>query len=309
LYINHHFGVADPQTGDENLWLARCFNEECLARDSSLREQLFFELLAGRPLSSSLLRQGKAQTLLKAELPGNVCYLDQLGEFHDAVVYLRSRGFDPYVLGKQWQVAYCYQSSIPLVSGRIIIPVFSYGELVGWLARQSSDVVQYFPGTNRKVPKYYNMPGFQRRLHAFNFDTASQFKTIILVEGAFDAIRTGTNAVGILGKSLSSEMRQRVITAARRNGADATIVVMLDPDQDKREELLQETHHIRRLAAQLREGWTRVVEVYLPAGQDPASMTPEALQYYIGEAASCSGITLNWQQAVQRPKAARIIYT
>jgi hypothetical protein len=286
-------------TGDNNLWLARCFNEECLAHDHSLREQLFFELLAGRPLASSILKRGTAPGQVKAELPGSVCYLDQLSPQHNAVRYIQSRGFDPYLLGKQWRVLYCYESSIPLVSGRIIIPVFSEGELVGWMARQATDEVHYFPGTTRKVPKYYNMHGFQKRIHAFNFDAASQFKTMVLVEGAFDAIRTGVHAIGVLGKTVSQEMRQRVVTIARRNGADTVLVVMLDPDQDKREAVLHETHHIRRLAEQLREGWSRVVEVYLPSGQDPASLSTEALRYYMESAAAQQGVILNWQQAVQ----------
>jgi hypothetical protein len=297
LYINHLFGVIDPLTSSPNLWLARCFNEDCLARDNSLGELLHFELLAGRPLTSASLRRGVVFGRVNAEWPGVISFVDQLEENHPAVVYLRGRNFDPYVLGRQWSVAFCYDSVLTYVRNRIIIPFFSGGELVGWVARYIGNDVLYDPITNRKIPKYYNMPGFQRKTFAFNFDIASKYKTMVIVEGVFDALRTGVYAVAALGKSVSYEMRQRIISAARQNGEDTTIVVMLDPDQDRREAVLREKHHIARLADQFREGWSRVVEVYIPSGTDPGDTPSSLLHQYIEEAAKCNGISLNWRQA------------
>ena len=76
--------------------------------------------------------------------------------------------------------------------------------------------------------KYLNPPASKNIV--FNHLYVDWDSDVVLVEGVFDAIRAGTNAIPILGSSLNEDsvLFQEII----KN--DATIYVALDPDAEKK---------------------------------------------------------------------------
>jgi len=63
-------------------------------------------------------------------------------------------------------------------------------------------------------PKYLNPEkgeGLGKSQVIFNIDRARNFDNGVIVEGAFDTISTGDNAMGILGKSLSHSQLMKIV--------------------------------------------------------------------------------------------------
>lgn len=108
LYISHRWGTKDD-LGRKLTFLAKCFNEDCLA-DSRNRSDLVDELEALHGgLETERIRRGTKTSEAAAEKswPGKVIGLDQLSEQHKARHYVTSRGFDPDKLGRRYGVHYC----------------------------------------------------------------------------------------------------------------------------------------------------------------------------------------------------------
>jgi DNA primase len=59
----------------------------------------------------------------------------------------------------------------------------------------------------------------------YNIDIAKQYDTIIVTEGAFDAINVGPNAVAILGSMISQNQISKLLKTKAKK-----IIMMLDPD-------------------------------------------------------------------------------
>jgi len=96
----------------------------------------------------------------------------------------------------------------------------------------------------------------------FGYDQALRFDECVLVEGVFDVLRVGLDAVGILGSALSTEQLSLLYKARFH-----TITVILDGDAfDK----------------QL-ESYFRVFQVILKS-RDPGSIDHEELRQLIREA-------------------------
>ena len=115
-----------------------------------------------------------------------------------------------------WKIGYCVSGSY---EGRIIIPSFSLeGELNYFVARSY----------NGHWKKYMNPPA--SRNIVFNHLMVDWDSDIILVEGAFDAIKAGTNAIPLLGSQLNenSKLFQEVV---RHNPKG---YLALDPDAEKK---------------------------------------------------------------------------
>lgn len=131
--------------------------------------------------------------------------------------YLRKRG-----ISKQdivwWKMGYCSQGDY---EGRIIIPSFDDEGDLNYFISRSYDKKAY--------PKYKNPPASKNVV--FNDLFVDWTSDIILVEGVFDAILAGRNAVPILGSTLNeySVLLRKIVKE------DAGVYIALDPDATKKE--------------------------------------------------------------------------
>mgnify|MGYP003111751019 FL=1 len=131
--------------------------------------------------------------------------------------YLRKRG-----VSKQdivwWKMGYCAEGEY---EGRVIIPSFDDEGDLNYFISRSYD--------NKVYPKYKNPPVSKNVV--FNDLFVDWTSDIILVEGVFDAILAGRNAVPILGSTLSehSLLLRKIVKE------DAGVYVALDPDAKMKE--------------------------------------------------------------------------
>jgi len=131
--------------------------------------------------------------------------------------YLRKRN-----ISKQdivwWKMGYCSGGEY---EGRIIIPSFDDEGDLNYFVSRSYDKAYY--------PKYKN-PSVSKNI-IFNDLFVDWSSDIILVEGIFDAIVAGRNAVPILGSTLN----QHSVLLRKIVREDAGVYVALDPDAKKKE--------------------------------------------------------------------------
>jgi DNA primase len=147
-------------------------------------------------------------------------FVSLTGKNHSALAskplnYLKSRGIDRDDILK-WKIGYSLSGKY---GGRILIPSFSDdGSLNYFVARSYMS----------SYSKYLNPPASKNIV--FNHLYVDWDSDVVLVEGVFDAIRAGANAIPILGSSLNEDsvLFQEII----KN--DATIYVALDPDAEKK---------------------------------------------------------------------------
>ena len=129
--------------------------------------------------------------------------------------YLSERGLSKGDINK-WKIGYCITGQY---SGRVIIPSFSdQGELNYFVARSYND----------DWKKYMNPPVSRNII--FNDLMIDWQKDITLVEGAFDAIKAGQNAIPLLGSQLKEDsvLFQKIVKHNRR------VYLALDPDAEKK---------------------------------------------------------------------------
>tara|TARA_R110002110_G_scaffold111258_12_gene277131 strand:+ start:3866 stop:4789 length:924 start_codon:yes stop_codon:yes gene_type:complete len=131
-----------------------------------------------------------------------------------AISYLANRGITKKDILK-WKIGHCVRGEY---AGRIIIPSFDYnGDLSYFVAR-----------TYTKDWKKYTNPKISRNI-IFNDLYIDWDSDIVLVEGAFDAIRAG-NAIPLLGSTLREESRlfQKIILES------PAVYVALDADAERK---------------------------------------------------------------------------
>ncbi len=131
--------------------------------------------------------------------------------------YLRKRGIDKKDI-VWWKMGYCASGEY---EGRIIIPSFDEEGDLSYFVSRSYD--------KRFYPKYKNPPVSKNIV--FNDLFVDWSSDIILVEGVFDAITAGRNAVPILGSTLN----QNSVLLRRIVKEDAGVYVALDPDAKMKE--------------------------------------------------------------------------
>ena len=131
--------------------------------------------------------------------------------------YLRKRGTSKQDI-VWWKMGYCSKGEY---EGRIIIPSFDMDGDLNYFVSRSYDKAFY--------PKYKNPPASKNII--FNDLFVDWTSDIVLVEGIFDAIVAGRNAVPILGSTLnqSSVLLRKIVKE------DAAVYVALDPDAKKKE--------------------------------------------------------------------------
>jgi len=126
--------------------------------------------------------------------------------------YLRNRGLSKEDI-LMWRIGYCPTGHY---ANRIIVPSFS----------EQGDCNYYVARTYEKKrwPPYLNGPGSKDII--FNELMIDWDSEVVLVEGVFDAIAVGNNAIPLLGSTLrdDSELFSRIVSE------DASVVIALDHD-------------------------------------------------------------------------------
>jgi hypothetical protein len=234
LYVNHRYCTTEgPRLFGRHL--IHCFNEGC---DLTNFSKLIFQ--AHRyPASSAVLAPSTATEFKKSELPGRCVSLEALPQSHPAIQYLVAdrknpagfpAPFNPVELSRNWGVCYCEDAdrgrgyAPEFVKGRLIIPIWWDGQMIGWQARAI---------TRGADPKYYTMPGLPKQKILYNGDRARQFPFAVIVEGVFDAFAVGNCAVATLGHKLSWSQRE-LLSKWFGNGS---VCLLYDPDAVKDIEL------------------------------------------------------------------------
>ena len=147
----------------------------------------------------------------------SLCNKDLPMESTDAFRYLSSRGIGRREILK-WKIGYCKEGRY---AGRIIIPSFDVdGDLNYFIARS-------YVGHQRR---YLNPPA--NRDLVFNELNIDWDEPVILVEGVFDAIAAGNNAIPILGSTLREQSRLFQAIAIH----DTPVYMALDGDAEKKAE-------------------------------------------------------------------------
>jgi len=129
--------------------------------------------------------------------------------------YLESRGIYKQDIIK-WKIGYCDDGDF---GSRVIIPSFGLGGKANFfIARSYGDDWRKYKNPQASKDIIFN------ELY-LDFD-----EDMILVEGVFDAIKAGENAVPILGSTLRE--RSRLFQEIVEN--DTPIYIALDPDVDRK---------------------------------------------------------------------------
>jgi len=221
--------------------------------------------------------------------PSQMMPLSCLPEDNPAIVYLKSRGFDPEELDRDFAFRYCAKGRVfPHVpfdaSNTIVIPIYSVGRFLGWQARLlynpkevSEEVLQVMGYTARKEngelkrpPKYLTSPGLNKKELLYNVDWAKQYDTVVVTEGVFDCIRVGRQGVATLGKLVSDYQKRMLVSLWK------TVVLLLDPDASATQEAL-----VKDLTV---PGGPRVVPVTLKGYKDAGDCPRDELWRQIDEA-------------------------
>lgn len=275
LWINHQYGLEyDSKTGRRtNTYLACCYKNECLRQPGRLEQLEDLVFGAGKRLFKTMtIRHAEPDARLKEVAPpGTIVPLTDLADDHPAVTYVRSRQFDPATLSADFAVGVCTETSASrfrLMQGRLYIPVTFNRKLVGWQGRVTNE---------RRLPKYYNMPGMQKSHAVYNYDRAAPMPAVIVVEGVPSVWRIGAAGVCIFGKSLSAWQSNTIATT----WAGKPIFLMLDADAGD---------ELEAGAAQLCRHSEHVVPVVLPDSRDPADYTRPELQHMLAAAARDVGV-------------------
>ena len=132
-----------------------------------------------------------------------------------AMIYLFSRGITSGIV-------YNYRLGVSTredLLGRVIVPCFENRKFVYYVARK-------FMGSG---PKYKNpsRENFEmgKKDVLFNIDGAARSSKVVIVEGVFDAMAVGANAVAILGSKISNEQVLKLLEVNPKE-----ISVYLDAD-------------------------------------------------------------------------------
>lgn len=276
LWVNHLWAVPDKVTGSDNLWLAVCYNEGCLSqpgRRQELRDKLFAFKNAGQrnQLAQIVILPGEVEetALRLVDLPGFVIRLDRMPPTDPVCTYLQGRGLDPKDLGETFGVSYCTSAdgNYPMAAGRIVVPIYMRGDLVGWQCRYPKDID--FKATG--IPKYYNRPLMARRLMLYNFDNAKNFPYVVVCEGVTDVWNVGPQAVAAFGKKLSQTQVQLICATW-----PLAVVILLDGDAWEDAQALAKCFRDCGYQGQ-------VIPVRLPPDKDPADLDHEFVWRCIGD--------------------------
>ena len=228
LYINHRWNTTctDSVHGEIEFggWLAVCYNERCRQVYTDLKDQLKSYIYRRTKKLWVPPKAAEKVEFKPVTLPGSCVPIDKLDASHPAIQYMEGRGFNIDYLSKYHAVHFCwkapessnYRSS--LVENRVIFPIYREGVCIGWQARMLGSP------PNKKIPKYYTMPGYPVQWWLYGYDAAKQYPYGVLVEGIPAVIRLGPPAVALLGKYVSA------VQSIMMQEAWDSLIIALDPD-------------------------------------------------------------------------------
>ena len=190
---------------------------------------------------------------------------------HPALQYMLFTRNYPLEMLRQWGVGYC-SSAIPrfvAAGNRIIFPIWFNGKYVGWQGRYIGDLPDW-----KGVPKYYTMPGLKKQRMLYNFDRAVLGSCAVLVEGVTDAHSVGAAGMATLGSSVSATQCQLLAM----NFTGKPIILLYDPEAEVETKLAM--NRLMQACVQ-----SPVIDIKLPAGTDPGSLSHDVLwSHIIGQA-------------------------
>jgi len=295
LYVNHRWGQFDAKTRTRNLWLAKCFRDDCLKTWENQKD-LADRVLRNRgqaAVSPIPVAAPEPLRLHRVDLPPDFRLLTELWLNHPACEYVKSRGFDRGELVELWEVGYSTTGFFDY-QGRLVFPLWGFlprgddeaadiaaaklgggdlrlapWEIVGYQGRVIGEVA-------KKQRKYLFSDGTHKSLVLYGLDQMPPAKSgpIIVCEGPTDVWRAGPGAVALLGKSISDA--QCKLIRSEHPGRD--VVVMLDPEASK--EALKVADRLRGVLSRdlisgIKPG--RVVVAELPDDRDPGDCTREEI--------------------------------
>lgn len=225
--------------------------------------------------------------------PTQIIPLTSLPEDNPAIVYLKSRGFDPNELDKDFAFRYCAKGRmfphVPFdASNTIVIPIYAENNFLGWQARLlynpkavSEEVLSLMgysarkdSGELKRPPKYLTSPGLNKKEMLYNIDWAKQYDTVVVTEGVFDCIRVGRQGVATLGKLVSDYQKKLLISLWK------TVVLLLDPDATETQQAL-----VKDLTV---PGGPKIVPVTLDGYKDAGECPRDELWRQINKAVALS---------------------
>ena len=261
LWINHRYGAGyDPNTGRRaDTFLAVCYKNDCVRGRAQQLEDIIFGPGKKMPTKIGVSVGVKPPTAESISPPGEIVLLSDLPDDHPANLYLRSRNFDPAVLAARFGVGVCVEPSpaYSIMRGRIYIPVYFSGQLVGWQGR----IVTPPDGK----PKYFTQGSKSRVL--YNYGVAARQPYLVVVEGVPSVWRIGPPAVSLFGKTLSQWQQNTIGTT----WAGKPVFVVLDSGAD-------EAAALEKIAMQLYRYPIELVPVQMPDERDPADY--ELVEFY-----------------------------
>jgi hypothetical protein len=286
LYINHRWAVRDSRTGDDNFHLAFCFNEGCLATRENQKKlhALVYPHghgagLVDMPVKPSCQTAAPAPPIVLP--PGQP--LCQCAPDHPARQYLLARGFNPDSLGRTYGVIVCdgNRSSRPHFADlRIVIPIYEVRYslkgvtepvLAGWQAR----MIDSDQAADR--PKYLTAAGMKKSCLLYGLPLAlTTTGRVVVVEGITDAWRVGTNALAMLGKTISPAQCALIV----RHFAGRPIVVWLDSDAQEEAAEVRKKIQVARCQSQC-PGAVLLARMP-PSRKDPGECTEGEIRDVIG---------------------------
>ena len=189
---------------------SRCYICEIPMRRDELVGDSFIQVR--NPLPANYLEEVRKEHPMAKKLPGSrFTPVNKLEKDHPAVKFLHKDylyDLDRYY--NEYGIVYCpcdagvTFNSKPFISSadRLIFPVKFKGEFVGWQMRSIPGTVY---GDRSDVVKYYHL--FNKGKVLFNYDSAKQHQTVILVEGVKKALKL-QNAVAGFGKDVTETQVQ-----------------------------------------------------------------------------------------------------
>lgn len=182
------------------------------------------------------IRWGEKKSIMA---PGETVELSELPHDHPAYLYWSSRGYAPDEFanpGHPFHALYCTKGQVEVLGGkckaeaRIVFPVISRGEPVGWTARlidrvdldgrrfvwNGVDWVETPRLANGKwsdfeIPKWFHLPSMPKSTLLYNLDEASKYDVGVIVEGVGDVHKVGPYAAGYFGEVPSRHQRRLIM--------------------------------------------------------------------------------------------------
>lgn len=259
LYIHHRWF--------ENKNMANCFNETACTRGEAGRsrlDQLYIWLFGSSekvylPVKESKMTDEDIKALTEFRIPEGCVTLSSLPDNHEAVNYVRSRGYNPLSLEKYLGIGWITDQAIPNLRNRLFIPVYQDGKLNGFQARVINN-----DDPSRSRNKYINPIGMRKSTLLYNLNNAVNQNIVVICEGPADVWSVGPSGVAIFGSDCSHH--QLSLIAKHFNGK--IIAVALDADASlKADQLVTKLQHVSPRSF--------VTKIEMTGDEDPGALKSE----------------------------------